>query len=214
MLSKGVILMKRSELKEKAKKSLRGKYGQSILALVIFALLTGIPAGIASINSDNQDTTMAIIRIVAAIVGILLASLLGPGLVSFFIKVSRNRKVDFKELFAKANLWVTWLFSTILMNIFVWLWTLLLIIPGIIAAYRYRLTPYIIVDNPKVGALEAITKSKEMMKGHKFDLFVLDLSFIGWTILAVFTFGLLYFWLAPYMNTTYSNFYNSLKATK
>ena len=204
--------MDRSKLKAAAKKSLRGHYGSAIGVLIVLAILTGLPAVLLEFSIDSSSETQSIVSIIASLLSILISSLLTLGGVSFFLKIARNKKVEFGELFSKTNLWITCLVAMIMMSIFVSLWTLLLIIPGIIAAYRYRLTPYIIVDNPKIGGLEAITKSKEMMKGYKMDLFVLDLSFLGWMILAVFTFGLLYLWLAPYMNATYANFYDEVRS--
>ena len=206
--------MDRGELKRNAKKSLRGNYGSAILVLLVLGILTGLPAMIPPIFQDSSEQTQNIVIIIVSLISVFISSLLTLGAISFFMKVSRNKKVDFGELFNKTGLWVTCLVAMIMISIFTSLWTLLLVIPGIIAAYRYRLTPYVIVDNPGIGGIDAITKSKELMKGYKMDLFVLDLSFIGWNILAVCTLGLLYFWLAPYMNTTYANFYNEVKKLK
>lgn len=99
----------------------------------------------------------------------------------------------------------------LLIGIFIFLWSLLLIIPGIIAAYRYSMAFYILNDNPKMGAMDALRESKKMMVGYKGKLFFLSLSFIGWTILSVLTLGIGFLWLIPYMNTTTANFYQNLK---
>ena len=88
---------------------------------------------------------------------------------------------------------------------------MLLIIPGIIAAFSYSMSYYIINDHPELSAMEAITLSKEMMAGHKMDLFVLYLSFFGWFILGIFTLDLGFLYLAPYNNATIANFYQDLK---
>ena len=99
-----------------------------------------------------------------------------------------------------------------LMDLKVLLWTLLLIIPGIIMTFAYAMTPYILEEHPEIGAWEASTRSREMMKGHKFDLFWLYLSFIGWAILGILTFGIGYLWLSPYVSCSEIGFYNDLKA--
>ena len=99
-----------------------------------------------------------------------------------------------------------------LMDLKVLLWTLLLIIPGIIMTFAYAMTPYILEEHPEIGAWDASTRSREMMKGHKFDLFWLYLSFIGWVILGILTFGIGYFWLSPYVSCSEIGFYNDLKA--
>lgn len=100
---------------------------------------------------------------------------------------------------------------TFLANLFTSLWSLLFVVPGIIKACSYSQALYIIAEDPEIGALEAINRSKAMMDGHKMEYFVLGLSFIGWNLLACLTFGILYIWLIPYMQTTMANFYNSIK---
>ena len=105
------------------------------------------------------------------------------------------------------NLWVC-----LLMMIKILLWTLLLFIPGIYKAICYSMTPYIAVEHPELSAKEAIDLSRQMTKGHVFDLFWLGLSFIGWIILGFFTLGIGYLWLLPYMYTTFAAFYGDLKA--
>ena len=99
-------------------------------------------------------------------------------------------------------------------GIFIVLWSLLLIVPGIIKAYSYSMAIYILAENKGMPALEAISRSKEMMEGHKMDLFVLGLSFIGWNVLGIITFGLAYIWAVPYMMATTTNFYNEIKGQK
>ena len=96
------------------------------------------------------------------------------------------------------------------MNLFITLWSLLFVIPGIIAAFAYSQTIYIMLDNPQISPLEAIAASKQLMRGHKFEYFTLQLSFLGWACLSIFTFGLLGIWLNPYMQVTMANYYNAL----
>lgn len=99
-----------------------------------------------------------------------------------------------------------------LRGLYQWLWSLLFIIPGIVKGYEYRMIPYILAENPEVTASEAFMLSKEMMDGEKWNAFVLDLSFIGWIILSVFTCGLLaVFYVSPYMHMTQAHLYEALK---
>ena len=98
------------------------------------------------------------------------------------------------------------------MEILIFLWALLLIIPGIIKSFSYAMTPYILEDNPELGAVDAIHRSRMMMRGHKFDLFWMYLSFIGWGLLCILTFGIGFLWLAPYIATTQAAFYEEVKA--
>ncbi len=95
--------------------------------------------------------------------------------------------------------------------IFVFLWSLLLIIPGIIATLSYSMTYFIIADNNSITALEAITKSKEMMRGNKWKFFCLGLRFLGWSLLCVVTLGIGFLWLTPYMSVSSAQFYDDLK---
>lgn len=99
-----------------------------------------------------------------------------------------------------------------LMTLKVFLWTLLLIIPGVIKSYAYALAPYIVVEHPEMSVGEAIAESERLMEGHKFDLFWLQLSFIGWFILCLLTLGIGFFWLEPYCQTSIAAFYNDIKA--
>ena len=100
----------------------------------------------------------------------------------------------------------------ILSGIFIFLWSLLLVVPGIIAAYRYRQAIYILIDHPEMSVLECISESKRLMKGHKWELFVLDLSFIGWMILsAPPVLGLFVsIYTTPYTGLTYALYYEAL----
>ena len=202
--------MNRIELKNRAKESLKGKYGEAIkLLLITFAIsfATGFVIGFLNLDED-------IAELISSIVSLAVAGLLGFGTVSFFLKISRNETVTYKELFSKINMCFSYLAISLLVGFFTALWSLLLIIPGIIAAINYSLVYFVKLDNPELGALEVLRKSKEMMNGHKWDFFVLILSFLGWAILGIFTLGILYLWLVPYMQVTYANFYNSLKEAK
>ena len=112
---------------------------------------------------------------------------------------------------ATKNYWHK-MWGMLLMYIFIALWSLLLIIPGIVKAFSYAMTPFILEENPELGANDAIDRSRAMMKGHKFDLFWLLLSFIGWFILNLLTLGIGGLWLGPYMQTSIAGFYEDVKA--
>lgn len=95
-----------------------------------------------------------------------------------------------------------------LRNLFIFLWTLLLVVPGIIKHYEYLMVPYILAENPGMRREEAFLISKKMMMGQKWDTFVLDLSFIGWRILEGLTFGILgIFYVEPYIQSTFAELY-------
>ena len=118
--------------------------------------------------------------------------------------VSNAVRIPFTQYWRKV-------WTLLLMEIMVGLWSLLLFIPGIIKSFSYAMTPYILVDNPELTASEAIHRSRMMMKGHKFDLFYLYLSFIGWFFLAIMTMGVGFLWLTPYIQTAEASFYEEIK---
>ena len=189
--------MNRSELKVKAKESLKGHYGEAIKIYLLFFCISLL----SSIIINNELLNLIISFV---IMGFYL------GYYSFFLKISRNEEVTWKELFNKNNLFFTSIIVSILVGIFTFLWSLLFIIPGIIAAIGYSMVYYVALDNPDLGVMDIIKKSKEIMNGHKMDFFILNFSFIGWSILSIFTLGILTLWLVPYMQVTYANFYNEI----
>ena len=138
----------------------------------------------------------------------VMSAMISGGFALFCLNVSRRQEATVGTLFDMFNWFFRYLWLTILMGIFIFLWSLLLVIPGIIAVYRYSMAPYIFFDDPDKSALQCIRESKEMTQGHKGELFVLDLSFIGWSILCVIP--LVSIFVTPYYNITKANFYNAL----
>lgn len=134
------------------------------------------------------------------------------GCQGFFMVNSREKAKlgEIKRGFSPS--WIHNVGAMFLKDIFLFLWSLLFVIPGIIKSFSYAMVPYILADDPSLSAREAITLSRKMMNGNKWKLFVLDLSFIGWIILSVFTLGILgIFYVNPYIYSTYAEFYNTLK---
>ena len=102
----------------------------------------------------------------------------------------------------------------LLMIILIFLWSLLLLIPGIIKSFAYAMTPFVLVDNPELPCYEAIKRSQELMKGNKWRYFLLALSFLGWILLGILSLGIGFFWIIPYIETTTAAFYYDIKAQK
>lgn len=138
----------------------------------------------------------------------IVAATIAVGFVIYALNVSRMRQAGIGTLFDGFSIFGRALVLRILMGIFIFLWSLLFIIPGIIAAYRYRMATYLLIDHPEMSPLDCIRASKQMMAGRKGELFVLDLSFIGWAILCAIPFVSV--WVAPYMEVTYCNYYQAL----
>ncbi|NCC67848.1 MAG: DUF975 family protein [Clostridia bacterium] len=135
--------------------------------------------------------------------------MLGIGFMIYCFNAVKKANPDFGNLFDGFAMFLKFIWLGILIFIFVFLWSLLLIIPGIIAAYRYRQAFYIMIDHPEMSALECITASKQMMMGHKGELFVMDLSFLGWYILCAVPFvGI---WVYPYSGISFATYYVALR---
>jgi len=188
-----------STIRSFARESLTGNWLNAILASMIFS-------GIISVVGSAYG-------VVFLIMGALLF-----GLYLYYLTLIREKIGDFNLLFKaftftgpNLGLFGKTLGVYLLMNLFIFLWMLLLIVPGIVAAYSYRMSLYLLIDNPEIGVSEALRKSKEMMNGYKARLFYLDLSFIGWALLCVLTFGIGILWLYPYMLTSQAIFYEELR---
>jgi uncharacterized membrane protein len=146
--------------------------------------------------------------------GIGLVIISGPlvlGYYGYFIRKIRGEPVSINNLFDGFASFGRSFLLFLLQNIFLFLWTLLFIVPGIVKGLSYSMAFFILRDNPSINALDAINASKKMMYGYKAKLFGLYLSFIGWGLLGIFTLGIGYLWLMPYMSLSLANFYEDLK---
>jgi uncharacterized membrane protein len=135
------------------------------------------------------------------------------GLSGYFLRKVRGEPAlvanlfdGFNESFGRSIL------LNLFLAIFLLLWSLLLFIPGIVKTFSYSMAYYILRDNPGMKALDAITASKKMMSGHKWRLFCLYFSFIGWALLCTLSLGIGFLWLMPYMAQSVANFYEDLKS--
>ena len=223
----------RKELKEKAVPTFKANYWLSVLAGAIIAALTG-SGGSSSRNATSQakeslgsgDTNvmLLVLAVLAAIafavitltlIKIFVGNTLVVGCQKLFInnEVSSEKPDISTIVFAfKDGHWLNTVLVMFLKDLFVSLWSLLFVIPGIIKSYEYRMIPYLLAENPGMDRTEAFAKSKEMMNGEKWNAFVLDLSFIGWVILSIFTLGILaIFYVNPYIYQTDAELYLTLK---
>lgn len=144
------------------------------------------------------------------IIAIIVGGAIELGYCHFNINLISDTNPKFIDLFSRFDIFWKALGMRLLMSLYIFLWTLLLVIPGIIATYSYAMTPYILAENPSLGINEAIGLSKEMMDGNKWRFFCLTLSFIGWSILCLFTLGIGYLWLNPYYSAAIAAFYNEV----
>ena len=188
-----------------ALKSLKGKWGIAIGAWLAFFILTNLQIGWEWQGNDGGNYKVAL-----EIVGLIISGPLSLGYTTLILLISRNQKPDFAILFGGFKRFGISFAAYLLRFIFIILWTLLLIIPGIIACLRYSQTFYILSEDENIGPLEAISKSKEMMVGNKWKLFCLYCRFIGWFILCIVTLGFAGLYVGPYISQSCANFYNDL----
>ena len=190
-------IMKISVLKKQARATMQGNWGISILVMLVVMAISGV---VDSVTGG---------------LGIWVTPVLYVGVASFYLTMARNGSAPFETVFTDtfSNFLRKW-GATLLTMLYTALWMLLFIIPGIVKSYSYAMTRYILLDNPELTADQAITKSREMMDGYKWKLFLLDLSFIGWHLLAGITCGLVYLYALPLLDAAKAQFYQELKQIK
>lgn len=193
--------------KNRALSALENKWGNFVAITFVYGFIIGI----TQILSGDKDSP-AILHLIGLVL-FILALPLTWGFQTLFLGAVRGGEATAKDMFEGYNkeLFSRVLTTTLLYYVYVFLWSLLLLIPGCIKSYSYAMTPYILKDNPEMKNNAAIEESMRMMDGHKLELFLLDLSFIGWAILSILTCCIGFLWLVPYMNMARVNFYEDLK---
>ena len=140
----------------------------------------------------------------------IIGSIVNVGYSRFNINVIDANETKFVQIFSFFKQWWRAVLANFLRQLFIFLWSLLFVVPGIIASCKYSLVPYILAENPDMSPKDAISISKELMDGNKCRLFCLNFSFIGWDILCALTFGALSVWVGPYKNAALAAFYRSI----
>lgn len=195
--------MKIKTIKKWSKEKIKGNIWDILGAYLISNILITI----AFLLRPEKDYQILIMIILISIINYIFQI----GLTKYMINFVQNKKKSLKELFTNfknyKKIIITYLYQ--IKNIF--LWVLFLIIPGIIKKYSYSLVPYILIDNKNLKAKDILKLSEDMMKGHKKDLFILNLSFIGWHILSIYTLFILELWIIPYQKTANTKFLNDIK---
>ena len=221
-----------SEIRRQARENLRGHWGQAILAAIVAGILGGgitsasSSAGGSAGSSSNavdlevfQSLPPEIMQITTTILGVvgilaLVTFIIGGtiqlGYSVYLLKQYHRQETSIGDLFSQFFRFGTGFAQQFFVGLYTFLWTLLFIVPGIIKAFSYSMTPFILADDPTLTANQAITRSRELMDGHKWELFVLSLTFIGWEILGALTFGIGLLWVTPYKNAAYAAFYRQL----
>lgn len=192
-LQKGTNVMttENRELTLKARNTLAGKWPLAIGTFFVYGLIEGV-AGQVGLT-------------------IIIGGAMQLGLSIFTLNLVRGKKAELSQIFDGFSNFANALVAYLLSALFVLLWSLLLIVPGIIAAIAYSQTFYILADNKDLSGQDAIKKSKEMMQGHKMKYFMLSLRFFGWFILSIFTLFIGLLWLIPYATVSFAHFYEDIK---
>ena len=152
----------------------------------------------------------ALIGLIVLVISIVLGGVIETGYARYNMKLVSGSRTSFYDLFYEFRRWGTCLVMRLLRSILIFIGFILFIIPGIMLTYGFRMAPYILAEHPECGSWEALSESWSMMRGHKFRLFCLDISFIGWSILCAFTCGIGYLWLTPYTKASEAIFYLEL----
>lgn len=184
----------RPKMKQEVKQALKGKWLSLFLCLLIYGAIS--TAGIPILG-----------------IGFLLGTPLLIGIYSIVLDVLNEKDVDFNKLFSgykDLNRALNFVLLVLVSSFFIFLWSLLFFIPGIIAYYRYSQAYYIFIDNPNLSFMDAINQSKKMMKNHKWELFIFDLSFIGHWLLTIITFGIYLVYYGPLIFTSRIRYYQYL----
>lgn len=226
--------MDTKEIRRQARAHLQGNWGLSIGVSVVACLLGGLLTGMSFIPEisywkqldflQNGDISRLFsesweivegfrIEFQNGILGLasfLIGGVLQLGYARFLLRHHDGKPTEFNDLFSQFDRFGTGFAQHFLRSLYTLLWSLLLIIPGIIAALSYAMTPFILEEHPDLTASEAIRRSKELMRGHKTDLFILELTFIGWSLLCILTLNLGHIALNPYKNAAYAVFYREI----
>ena len=200
--------MNTAELKANAKEQLRGKWAVAIGTVLVANIL---------IDSDvmykvSEKFGLIGLSISCSLISLFLGGVISVGLCKFLLDMTTKREEPrFETLFSQFNIYLKTLGLNILITLSVCIGTILFIVPGIIVGLMFSQSYYILSEDPSKSITQCIKESVDMMNGHKWDLFYLELTFIGWWLLTAITVGIAGLWVAPYVKVTENNFYLSIK---
>lgn len=197
-----------SELKAKAREQLRGRWALAVITILVASIFTGLLTS----NRELIKRGLFTVSISFSIFYILFGGVIIAGKSRFLLNMTIDKKTAmFTDLFSQFNIYLKTTGLNLLIMLATTIGFFLLIIPGIIISYMYSQAFYILVENPEKTVFQCMEESRHMMIGHKFDLFCVQLSFIGWIILGAITCGIGFLWVNPYLELTCTNFYLSIK---
>lgn len=219
--------MSSNDFRRIARENLSGRWLISAAVCFVAALLGGLSTGGSLdlnwkedikplLSLEQMQWLLPVIKgllvysLIVSIIAFIIGGVIELGLKRYFLKQYDGQHHDFGDLFSQFSNWSGAFCLRLLTSIYLALWTMLFVIPGIIKTYSYAMAPYIMAEHPELGANECITRSRQVMDGHKFELFCLELSFIGWSIACIFTLGLGSPFLNAYLEAARAAFYRNI----
>lgn len=209
--------MKNKDLKKAALASLDGNWSKFVLLSLFYAVIAfavvivlSIPFVWGSALSGDVVVSKSNNNIVSIVANIILWPFIWAYAIIFLRHFRHRSDTEVSNLFDGYRQYLRITLTLLLQAVYTFLWTLLLIVPGIVKHYSYSMTSYVLHDNPELKYDDAINRSMELMKGQKMKLFLLDLSFIGWVLLGILTLGIGLLWVYPYLHTSHAAFYDNL----
>ena len=210
--------MSRAEIKGLAKEKIKGNIWEILWPLLAISIVAVIINRIVGPQYSFDFKTMKVVLVKGGILSNILSSIVTiaeaiftAGYMKYLLDFVRKGSFDAKVIIETVKKkWLNILIASVVMGVIIFVGLILFVIPGIILAFTFAMVLYLIIDED-IEPMEALKKSKDMMKGHKFEYFVFGLSFIGWFLLVPFTLGLLLIWLVPYINVATMLYYDNLK---
>ena len=220
----------------RAREALRGNWVTAALVYLVAGLLIGgsdspsfnfnlnIEAGHVDFSASQElehflEGTLGLamplvltLSLVLLVARLALGGVMSMGRATYSLNLIDGAEAEFADLFTGFRRFYDALIMNVVSILMVFLGMLLFVVPGIILGYAYAMAPYILAENPEITGTEALRLSRQMMKGHKWELFWLELTFIGWSILAAFTLGLGNLALEPYKGISKASFYRDVQA--
>lgn len=223
-----------SDYRRIARDRLQDNWALSIAVAAVACILSGLVTGTSfipqfsfRIRGEDIDNLRDLLNLITtnsiSIFGLgsalglaqfLVGGVVELGFAGYLLKQYHRAKFEFQDLFSQFHRFGQGFAQKFLRGLYVTLWSLLFVIPGIVKSYAYAMTPFIMAENPEMSASEAIEASVQLMDGHKGELFTLGLTFIGWDILAALSCNIGHLLLNPYKNAAYAAFYKDLTAQK
>ena len=203
--------MDTQSLKSQAKRQLTNRWTLAVCTILVANILTGLLTS----NKTLLDNNLGYLSISFSLLYLILGGVITAGKCRFLLNMTLDKDTAmFTDLFSQFNIFLKTLALNLLVTLITALGFIFLIIPGIVIAYMYSQAFYILVENPEMDVTDCMAASRKLMVGHKWELFYLHLTFIGWLLVGALTFGIAYLWINPYFDLTCANYYLSIKSNQ